>query len=181
MIADVACMKTRARTANIRRVGRVMAVLVMIAPATARGKPDSRLGPIIETRASCITHEGGDLPAPGAAPVGAPVPPKTGCSAKELDGTVCDALEGGAALRCFAREIAIWDGVLDRLPTVTAGSAKSAPVKSAVAAFRTFRDRACATYRRVSVNPVGEETAQSCRLTETVRFSQKLHDAIFSP
>ncbi len=180
MIADVACMKTRARAADIRRVGRVMAVLVMTAPTAAGGKPDSSLGPIIEARASCITHEGGDLPAPGAAPV-TPVPPKTGCSAKERDGTVCDALDGGEALRCLAREITIWDGVLDHLPTVTAGSAKTAPVKSATAAFRTFRDRACATYRRVSVNPVGEEIVQSCRLAETVRFSQKLYDAVFSP
>lgn len=165
----------------MRLLGSLVAVLVVTAPTASGEKPDPAVLPTIETRAACITHHGGDLPMSGAAAGSVPATPKNGCSPKELDGTVCDAFDDGDALRCFAREIAIWDGILDRLLPVVANSPRAAPVKNTIAAFRTFRDRSCTTYRIAAVNPGSAETVQACRLSETLRFTQKLYDTIYSP
>lgn len=141
----------------------------------------------VEKRAACITNEGADLPGPGAAtrPAGPPVPTNPECAAAVLDGTSCDSLEdqAGAAQRaCLIREIAVWDGVLDRLlPLLADRGAKHGAVKTAIAVFRNFRDKACQAYRVIAVNTPSPDTILSCRLRESVRFTQNLYVIVFSP
>ena len=161
----------------------VAAAVIALAGASAAAS-DGAIVRAIEQRATCITHEGGDLPAPGTSGAnGLPqsLRAQAACSASELDGTVCDALDTPQAAACLAREIAVWDGTLDRLLRDAVGTHRAAPTKGAVAAFRTYRDRTCAAYRAVAVNPGGQDIVMACRLGETARFAQKLYDAVFSP
>lgn len=155
-------------------------VLLLIATA-GHAEPAASFSTIVKQRAACITNEGGDLVPADAATARAQPKPEAGCSKKELDGTVCDELDGEAEMRCLRRELGIWDELLDRLLPITAGSQRAKPVKGTIAAFRVFRDQACAAYRAVAVNPQSAASVQTCRLNETLRFTQKFYDAIHSP
>lgn len=155
--------------------------LLMIFAIEAEAGPILAGSGVIEKRAACITHEGADLPSGGVTASGPPPRPEAGCPGKDLDGTVCDDLDEVEAGRCRAREIAIWDGVLDHLVRLVVGTRRAALTKDAISAFRSFRDRACAAYRTVAVNPGGPASVAACRLSETVRFTQRIYDAVHTP
>lgn len=157
-----------------------LAIGLTLAIGPALAAPDVRAA--IAARAACITHEGGDLPPPGSAAAPGPPPPQDeACATAKLDGTVCAPLDGAAERGCLAGEIALWDGVLDRLVPVAATTERRSAVKRAIAAFRTFRDTTCAAYDALAINPSGPAAIAACRVGETARFAQRLYLAVYSP
>ena len=139
----------------------------------------------IEKRAGCITNEGADLPGPGFVykpQPGPPVPPNAECDKKILDGEVCQGIEGEPERACLVKEIAVWDGVLDRLVDLSKDKkARQASLKGTIAAFRTYRDKSCATYRFIAVNTPPPNTVHACRLSESTKFAQSLYMYFYSP
>lgn len=178
-MVSVHCTSLLQRASVLSRYGAVL--LTLLAASVAAAQTPSATRRTIETRAACITHEGGDLPATRSGTTTGTAMPQPCCLASELDGTVCEALDEVAARPCRAREIAIWDGVLDRLLGAIAGGRRLSPTKGAIAVFRTYRDRTCAAYRAIAVNPSDPGTVEACRLSETARFTQRIYEAAYSP
>ncbi|MBT9290662.1 hypothetical protein [Prosthecodimorpha staleyi] len=150
----------------------VVAGVVLVQAAAATGAAEAE----VERRAACITHEGGDLPAaPGKMP---PDP----CRGIDLDAGACDALDGAAQQQCFAREIALWDKVLDRLKPVMADR-KGAPeaVARALAGFRSHRAAACRLYGRFGINTDNPHYQPRCRLRLTIDYAKDTYLQLYSP
>lgn len=135
----------------------------------------------IEKRAECITNEGGDIPV-GVEYKGPPAPVNEECAASVLDGTRCDSLADAAEKTCLRKDLAVWDGVLDKLVVLSAGRTKrETALKDSIAAFRKYRDSACTTFTVIAVNPPGANAIGSCRVRESARFAQKLYPWFYSP
>lgn len=130
----------------------------------------------VERRAACITHEGGDLP---AAP-GKTLPDP--CRGIDLEAGACDDLDGAPQQQCFAREIALWDKVLDRLKPVMADrKGAGEAVGRALAGFRTHREAACRLYGRFGINTDNPRYQPRCRLRLTIDYAKDTYLQLYSP
>ena len=153
----------------------VLAAVSLMVVSAVRAEPVSVER--IEARAACITHEGADVPIrqDGKQPA-----PAKECAAALLDGTACGNSEGSER-QCLAAEIALWDGVLDRLVKISDKKDRQVSLRGAIAAFRGFREKACATFQKVSINTPGPNALASCRVVESARFAQELYIHFYSP
>ncbi len=168
----------RRRPAHSALSRMVLATVLLTPPGTQLHAQES-VQQIIEMRAECLTSEGGDMPVGGSLPPG---PPNEQCKGDYIDGKHCGKLDGAAEKACLAKDIVIWDGVLDRLVKLSKGSAKrEAPIRNAIAAFRKYRDTSCATFAAIAINTPAPNMVATCRVTETSRFAQALYPWFYSP
>lgn len=162
---------------SARAVGMcLVAGLVLLNAAVAVPARAATADAEVERRAACITHEGGDLPAsPGKV---LPDP----CRGIDLEAGACDDLDGAPQQQCFAREIALWDKVLDRLKSVMADrKGASEAVGRALAGFRTHREAACRLYGRFGINTDNAYYQPRCRLRLTIDYAKDTYLQLYSP
>lgn len=159
---------------------RLFAVAAVLSMAVASAQAQVSQAQI-DKRAECITNEGADIPV-GVEYKGPAAPVNEECAASVLDGSRCDSLANASEKTCLGQDLAIWDGVLDKLVVISAGRAKrETALRNSIAAFRKYRDSACTTFTLIAVNPPGANAIGSCRVRESARFAQQLYPWFYSP